>query len=213
MPNRPVFQSLATAHYGGAFYAVFRENSTDLPETCTKCHLWCKNGDAALGSLLFIRFQKKVQRDRCRQSKKKAHVARMSEVNAAGRVFRVQGSSFQEKMSLGSPKKRNALKKRLFIAIKKKGTRAPCNCLARMSEVNAAGRVFRVQGSSFQEKMSLGSPKKRTALKKRLFIAIKKRNARAMQLLNAQLRRAAHRACVQFKYIYSVACITRHHYR
>ena len=95
-----VFQSLANAHYGGAFYAVFRENCTDLPETCRKGHLWCKNGDAALGSLLFIRFQKKVQRDRCLQSKKKAHVARMSEVNAAVRVFRVQGSSFQEKMSL-----------------------------------------------------------------------------------------------------------------
>jgi hypothetical protein len=82
-------------------------------------------------------------------------------------------------MSFGSPKKRTTLKKRLFIAIKKKGTRAPCNCLARMSEVNAAGRVFRVQGSSFQEKMCLGSPKKRTALKKRLFIAIKKK-ARAI---------------------------------
>ena len=65
VPNMAVFQSLATAHYGGAFYAVFRENSTDLPETCTNCHLWCKNGDAALGSLLFICIQKKVQRDRC----------------------------------------------------------------------------------------------------------------------------------------------------
>jgi hypothetical protein len=41
----------------------------------------------------------------------------------------------------------------------------------------------------------------------------KKRHARDMQLLNAQLRRAAHRACVQFKYIYSVASITRHHCR
>ena len=35
------------------------------PETCTKCHLWCKNGDAALGSLLFICIQEKVHRDRC----------------------------------------------------------------------------------------------------------------------------------------------------
>jgi hypothetical protein len=68
----------------------------------------------------------------------------LSEVNAAGRVFRVWGSSFQEKMSLAIPKKRPAPKKRLFIAIKKKGARAPCNRLARMSEVNAAGRVFRV---------------------------------------------------------------------
>jgi hypothetical protein len=49
----------------------------------------------------------------------------MSEVNAAARVLRVQGSSFQKKMCLGSPKNTIALKKRLFIAIKKKGTRAP----------------------------------------------------------------------------------------
>jgi hypothetical protein len=27
-----VFQSLANAHYGGAFYAVFRENCTDLSQ-------------------------------------------------------------------------------------------------------------------------------------------------------------------------------------
>jgi hypothetical protein len=66
-------------------------------------------------------------------------------------------------------------KKIAFQCNQKKGTRAPCNCLARMSKVNAAGRVFRVQGSSFQEKMCLGSPKKLTALKKRLFIAIKKK--------------------------------------
>jgi len=64
----------------------------------------------------------------------------MSEVNAAGRVFRVGGSSFQEKMSLAIPKKRPAPKKG-FSLQSKKGTRAPCNRLARMSEVNAAGRV------------------------------------------------------------------------
>ena len=35
--------------------------STDLPETCRKCRLWCKNGDAAS----IHSFSKKVQRDRC----------------------------------------------------------------------------------------------------------------------------------------------------
>ena len=35
-------------------------------KTCTKGHRWCKNGDAALSSLLFICIQKKVQPDRCR---------------------------------------------------------------------------------------------------------------------------------------------------
>jgi hypothetical protein len=56
--------------------------------------------------------------------------------------------------------------------------------------------------------MSLAIPKKRPATKKRLFIGIKKKSrARAMQSLNAQLRRAGHRARVQFKYIYSMSSL------
>ena len=84
----------------------------------------------------------------------------MCKVNAAGRVFRVWGSSFLEKTCLDSPKKRAAPKKRLFNAIKKKGTRATCNCSSSMCKVNAAGRVFRVWGSSFLEKTCLDNPKK-----------------------------------------------------
>jgi hypothetical protein len=55
----PVFQSLENAHVGGAFYAVLRDDCTDPPETCRKGHRWCKNGDAALSSSLFICIQKK----------------------------------------------------------------------------------------------------------------------------------------------------------
>jgi hypothetical protein len=90
----------------------------------------------------------------------------MCKVNAAGRVFRVRGSSYPEKTCLGSPKKRAAPKKSFFNAIKKKGTRATCNCSSSMCKVNAAGRVFRVRGSSFLEKTCLDSPKKRAQKKK-----------------------------------------------
>ena len=85
----------------------------------------------------------------------------MSEVNAAGRVFGVRGSSFLEKMRGGGPKKRLLSKKKLFIAMKKKGTRAPCNYSTCVSKVSAAGRVFGVRGSSFLAKMRVGGPKKR----------------------------------------------------
>ena len=47
-------------------------------------------------------------------------------------------------------------------------------------KVDAAGRVFRVRGSSFLEKTCLGSPKKRVVPKKRLFNTINKKGARAM---------------------------------
>ncbi len=57
--NLPVFRSLENAHFGADFYAVFRDGFTHLHETCTKGHRWCKNGDAALSSSLFIGIQKK----------------------------------------------------------------------------------------------------------------------------------------------------------
>ena len=60
-----------------------------------------------------------------------------------------------------------------------------------MSEVNAAGRVFRVQGSSFQEKTCLGSPKNRTAQKKRLFNAIKKKARARHAIAQGSEQRAA----------------------
>ena len=72
----------------------------------------------------------------------------MSKVDAAARVFRVQGSSFVAKTCLDSPKKRVVPKKRLFNAIKKKGARATCNCMSCMSKVDAAARVFLVTVSS-----------------------------------------------------------------
>ena len=103
----------------------------------------------------------------------------MSKVDAAARVFRVQGSSFLAKTCLDSPKKRVVPKKRLFNAIKKKGARATCNGMSCMSKVDAAARVFRVRGSSFLAKTCLDSPKKRVVPKKRLFNAIKKKGARA----------------------------------
>ena len=93
----------------------------------------------------------------------------MSKVDAAARVFRVRGSSFLAKTCLDSPKKRVVPKKRLFNAIKKKDARAACNRSGSMSKVDAAGRVFRVRGSSFLEKTCLGSPKKRGLPEKKAF--------------------------------------------
>ena len=57
-------------------------------------------------------------------------------VDAAGRVFRVRGSSFLEKTCLGSPKKRGLPEKRLFNAIKKKDARATCNRSGSMCKVH-----------------------------------------------------------------------------
>jgi hypothetical protein len=97
---------------------------------------------------------------------------------AAGRVFRLQGSSFQEKMPLGTPKKRVRSKKSFHLSSKKSGARVTCNCSGRKHQSAAAGRVFRLQGSSFQEKMPLGTPKKRVRSKKSFHLSSKKSGAR-----------------------------------
>jgi hypothetical protein len=63
---------------------------------------------------------------------------------------------FSGKMPLGTPKKRVKSKKSFHLSLKKSGARVTCNCSARKHEsAAAAGWVFRVQSSSFQERCLL----------------------------------------------------------
>ena len=79
--------------------------------------------------------------------------------DAAGRVLRAQSSSFLEKAGCRSPKKGCSQKKYFRLSSKKSAARATCNREGHELETDAAGRVFRVRGSSFLKKMRGESPK------------------------------------------------------
>ena len=74
------------------------------------------------------------------------------QVDAAGRVLRVQASSFQERRVMTALKRGCVQKKAFHFSSKKRGARVACNRSGHEHQVDAAGRVLRVQASSFQER-------------------------------------------------------------
>ena len=62
----PVFQSLENAHFGGAFYAVFRDDFTDLHENLQKSSSLVQEWRRRFEFFAFHLHSKNIQPDRCR---------------------------------------------------------------------------------------------------------------------------------------------------
>ena len=68
------------------------------------------------------------------------------QVDAAGRVLRVQASSFQERRVMTALKRGCVQKQAFLFSSKKRGARVACNGSGHKHQVDAAGRGMRVQG-------------------------------------------------------------------
>ena len=84
----------------------------------------------------------------------------------AGRVLRVQASSFQERRVVTAPKRGCVQEKAFLFSSKKRGARVACNRSGHEHQSAAVGRVLRVQASSFQERRVMTALKRGCVQKK-----------------------------------------------
>ncbi len=85
-------------------------------------------------------------------------------------------------MPLGSLKKRVKSKKAFHFSSKKRSADVTCNGSAQKHRTAAVGRVLRVQGSPFQDRCLLAALKRGSSQKK-LFISVKRTEARAIHAM------------------------------